>query len=65
MSGSRRLENKDSPLVSGKSVGVGFRPSDSTPPMPTKGQRFFFWMMTAVLAGWLLLLGLLAWWARG
>lgn len=30
---------------------------------PTTGQRVFFWITTVLLAAWLILLGLLAWWS--
>jgi len=60
-----RSENKSSRGGLEKPAGtVAQTPCRAASP-PTAGQRLFLWIMTALLAGWLLLLGLLAWWSCG
>ncbi|HOM17326.1 MAG TPA: hypothetical protein PLQ00_08360, partial [Thermoguttaceae bacterium] len=63
MSRSARSENKGSRSGFEKPVGTLPQTSCQAASPPTAGQRLFLWLTAALLAGWIILLSLLAWWS--
>ncbi|MCS7306470.1 MAG: hypothetical protein NZ602_15345 [Thermoguttaceae bacterium] len=64
MGRTSRSEGKNSPTAGWENPATSNPlPSSRKASLPTAAQRLFLWIMTALLAGWVLLLSLLAWWS--